>query len=75
MLVHVVDIADAQMEGQIESVRRILLETDLDQKPVILVFNKIDLLESEIAHNLCRLYGAFGVSALERRHFGRPRRT
>ncbi len=67
VLVHVVDIADAQMEEQIDSVRRILLETDLDQKPVILVFNKTDLLDAEIATNLCRLYGAFGVSALERK--------
>lgn len=67
VLVHVVDISDPQMEEQIASVRRILSETELDDKPVLLVFNKVDLIDGEIASNLCRLYGAFGVSALERR--------
>jgi 50S ribosomal subunit-associated GTPase HflX len=34
-------------------------------RPRILVFNKIDLLEPEIAQNICNLYQAFGVQALD----------
>ena len=66
LLVHVVDIADPQMEEQIFSVDQILAETDLDDKPRLLVFNKVDLRDGEVAQNLCQLHGAFGVSALDR---------
>ena len=67
VLVHVVDVSDPQMDTQIESVKRILAETELDDKPRILVFNKTDLLNQEVAQNLCERHGAFGVSALDRR--------
>ena len=49
-----------------ESVNTILLDVDLAHKPKILVFNKIDLLEPAMAQNICKLHGAFGVSALQR---------
>ncbi|MCB9529485.1 MAG: GTPase HflX [Myxococcales bacterium] len=66
LLLHVVDIADPRMRDQIASVERILDELDLLAKPRIKVFNKIDQLDPAMADNICRLYDAFGVSALDR---------
>jgi len=43
LLIHVVDISHPTFEDQIEVVNRTLSEIDKMHKPVILVFNKIDL--------------------------------
>ena len=66
LLVHVVDITDPQMESQIGSVERILADTELDDKPRIMVFNKVDLSDPVLAQNLCHRFGAFSVSAPDR---------
>lgn len=42
LLVHVVDISHPNFEEQIEIVEKTLLEIDGEEKPTILVFNKID---------------------------------
>lgn len=42
LLVHVVDISHPNFEEQIEVVNKTLLELDKEEKPTILVFNKID---------------------------------
>jgi len=42
LLVHVVDISHPNFEEQIEVVKNTLLEIDKEEKPTILVFNKID---------------------------------
>jgi len=42
LLVHVVDISHPNFEEQIEVVSKTLLELDKEEKPTILVFNKID---------------------------------
>lgn len=42
LLVHVVDISHANFEEQIEVVSKTLSELDKTEKPVIMVFNKID---------------------------------
>ena len=42
LLVHVVDISHPTFEAQIEVVNKTLLEIDKEEKPTILVFNKID---------------------------------
>jgi len=42
LLVHVVDISHESFEDHIESVNQILLEIESNNKPTILVFNKID---------------------------------
>lgn len=42
LLVHVVDISHPNFEEQIEVVNTTLLEIDKEEKPTILVFNKID---------------------------------
>jgi GTP-binding protein HflX len=65
LLLHVVDIGDSRKDQQIGSVLKVLEEMKLLDRPRILVFNKIDLLEPEIAQNICNLYQAFGVQALD----------
>jgi len=47
LLLHVVDISHANFEEHIESVNKILGEIDSTDKPVIMVFNKIDAYKAE----------------------------
>lgn len=42
LLIHVVDISHETFEDQINSVNQTLMEIDAHQKPMIMVFNKID---------------------------------
>ena len=42
MLVHIVDISHPTFEEQIEVVNRTLAEIDKTEKPMIMVFNKVD---------------------------------
>ncbi|MEE2786452.1 MAG: GTPase HflX [Myxococcota bacterium] len=66
LLLHVVDASDPQHEEQIDSVRRILEDIELHEKPRLTVFNKCDLLDENVIHNLCQLHHAYGVSAFDR---------
>lgn len=59
MLVHVLDASNSDWERQRASVETILHELELDEKPVVIAFNKIDGV-SEVPS----LPGAIGVSAL-----------
>ena len=43
LLIHVADIAHSQYEDHIETVNRTLRELEVDDKPTIMIFNKIDL--------------------------------
>lgn len=42
LLLHVVDLSHPQFEAQISTVKEVLRELNLDSKPVLYVFNKID---------------------------------
>ncbi len=66
LMLHVVDASDPQMQQQIASVEQILTEMELIDKPRALILNKIDLLNESSAENLCTLYHALGVSAIDR---------
>ncbi len=48
LLLHVVDISHADFEDHIESVNKILLDIKSNNKPIIMVFNKIDAYKHEI---------------------------
>jgi len=65
LLLHVVDAASPDMENHIEVALEVLKEIGAEEQPIILVFNKMDLLDEE---NLERLKGnyhqAVFVSAL-----------
>ncbi|RME69462.1 MAG: GTPase HflX, partial [Nitrospirae bacterium] len=69
LLVHVVDISSPRFEAQIESVERILRDLGLDEKPRILVFNKIDLVDEEMVRNVLNRYEGVAISALNRETF------
>jgi GTP-binding protein HflX len=64
LLLHIVDISNPRFEQHINSVENILADLGLSQKPQILVFNKIDLLDSGEAEGICRRFGGVAVSAL-----------
>ena len=51
ILIHVIDSSSPEMENHIEVVRKLLSELGCDDKPVIGVFNKIDLREEELLGN------------------------
>lgn len=44
LLLHVVDCADEQMQENIESVQRVLAEIEADDRPQLMICNKIDKL-------------------------------
>ncbi len=69
ILLHIVDISHPDFESHINAVDQILEEMDLLKVPKILVFNKIDLLESkenfspQWLKNLVLKYNAIPISA------------
>ncbi len=67
LLLHVVDISNARFEEQIEAVEKTLSRLDLDQKPTIMVFNKIDLVGADFIERKIRRYGGIGISAVNPR--------
>jgi GTP-binding protein HflX len=64
VLVHVVDAADPNRERHIAAVERIFGELELDKKPRVVVYNKVDKLPAEEALALGD-DGVIGVSALD----------
>jgi len=70
LLIHIADATSLEMEMQIETVEKILVELGLEQKPVVLTLNKIDLLPDEQRRQLQnRMPGAAMISALDRSTF------
>ena len=47
LLLHVVDVAHPEAESQIDAVDEVLKELDAFERPTLMVFNKVDLLEDE----------------------------
>ena len=71
LLVHVVDVSHPQADQQIDAVNEVLKEIDALDKPTLMVFNKIDRLESpEILNRYTELYSpAVGISAQQKLGF------
>ncbi len=67
LLLHVVDASDPAFEEHIEAVEKLLGELGLSDKPVLRVFNKIDLLPAGEGE---RIAGAFGAVAVSAKHPG-----
>jgi GTP-binding protein HflX len=65
LLLHVVDLGQARVEEQIDSVNRVLAEIGAADKPVLMVFNKIDKFETDdfLEKFLQRFPHGVGVSA------------
>ncbi|MCP4651764.1 MAG: GTPase HflX [Candidatus Omnitrophica bacterium] len=67
VLLHVVDASSADIERMRESVDSILEELSLNEKPIVLVFNKIDnLKEEDLSALRDKYFGAIFISAKER---------
>jgi GTP-binding protein HflX len=65
LLLHVVDISNPRFEDHMAAVDRILAKLELDRKPTLLVFNKMDMVDPEFLERQLRRYaGAVGISAL-----------
>jgi GTP-binding protein HflX len=63
LLIHLVDASSDDFEQKMAAVERILGSLGLGQKPVLLVFNKIDRIQDVVAANLGSSYGSIPVSA------------
>lgn len=68
LLLHVVDAADPNLDQHIDAVRKVLEELGVQDKPTLLVFNKIDRIESPVELTMLRNRHPDGifVSALQR---------
>ncbi|MGA8830659.1 MAG: GTPase HflX [Desulfomonilaceae bacterium] len=64
LLLHVIDSSNPQVEKQLEAVEDLLDRLELSEKPIMRVFNKIDLTDPETVSNLCARYDGVAVSAL-----------
>ncbi len=63
LLVHVVDASDPRYEARIEAVDKILEELGLTDIPVLIVFNKIDLVPTDVLARLGSQDDAVFISA------------
>jgi GTP-binding protein HflX len=64
LLLHIVDISNPRFEQQIKSVEKILSDLGLTGKPVLLIFNKEDLVKKEEVEAVCNRFNAISISAL-----------
>ncbi len=69
LLLHLVDVSNPRFEQHIESVETILNDLHLNEKPLLLVFNKIDRLNEEEIRNLSMRYDAIFISAIDSKTF------
>jgi GTP-binding protein HflX len=70
LLLHLVDISNPRFEAQIKSVEKILEELQLAEKPRLIVFNKVDQMESiSEVQNTCNRYSAIAISAIQKATF------
>ncbi len=65
LLLHVVDASTEHVQDDLEAVERVLAEIDCDEKPQLVVLNKVDLVTNEADLDLSRRRrpGAVAVSA------------
>ncbi|MEN8261869.1 MAG: GTPase HflX [Nitrospirota bacterium] len=65
LLLHMVDISNPRFEQQIKSVENIMSDLNLADKPVLMAFNKEDMVNREEAEGICRRYNAIAISAIK----------
>ncbi len=54
LLLHVIDLSDSHWQEKIDVVNQVLVDIDAHDKPIIYVFNKIDLLPKDYNHQQVR---------------------
>ena len=65
LLIHVVDLSNPRFLEQMATVDDILTSLDLQDKPVLMVFNKKDLVDPSLAALHCRLHHGVAISAVD----------
>jgi GTP-binding protein HflX len=65
LLIHVVDLSNPRFIEQMAAVSVILASLSLQDKPVLMVFNKKDLADPSLAALQCRLYHGVAISAVD----------
>ncbi len=65
LLLHLVDMSTEGFDERIKAVNRILTELGLEEKPQLLVFNKMDLLPEDEASEIAHEHSACMISALD----------
>jgi GTP-binding protein HflX len=65
LLIHVVDLSNPRFIEQMAAVDDILTSLALQDKPVLLVFNKKDLVDPNLAALQCRIQRGVAISALD----------
>ncbi|MBW1917276.1 MAG: GTPase HflX [Deltaproteobacteria bacterium] len=65
LLIHVIDLSNPRFEEQMEAVQGILQSLNLQNKPVLQVFNKIDLVPASLAALQTRVHHGVAISALD----------
>ena len=64
LLIHVIDLSNPRFLEQMATVDDILTSLDLQDKPVLMVFNKKDLVDPSLAALHCRLHHGVAISAV-----------
>lgn len=65
LLIHVIDVSNPNYQRQMEACEKLLTLLELDQIPLVRVFNKADRFEDRaMLDNLSRRYDALSISAL-----------
>jgi len=67
LLIHVIDLSNPRFPEQMEAVDDILASLGLQNKPVLEVFNKMDLAPPNLAALQCRRHGGVALSAIDSR--------
>ena len=65
LLIHVVDLSNPRFPEQMAAVDRVLASLGLTDKPVLKVFNKMDLVSPELAALQVRLHQGVAIAALD----------
>lgn len=63
VLLHVIDASNPQVHSQIAAVEAILKQLGLNEKPILRILNKADLIDPEDALELARQYDGIAISA------------
>ena len=63
VLLHVIDASNPQIHSQIAAVEAILKQLGLEDKPILRILNKTDLIEPHEAIELARQYDGIAISA------------
>ena len=70
LLLHVVDASSPELDVKMATVTQTLAELELDDKPVLVVFNKSDLCDPMVLAGLVAQHGGVPTCALDKGTFG-----